>query len=111
MEAILVITTLPDAQSAARIAQQLVEARLAACVNVLAPCNSIYMWKGKPERAEEHPLLVKTLKTHYSAVERAIKASHPYELPEIIAVAIDKGLPGYLQWIVSSISPTIPTES
>lgn len=111
MEAVLVLTTLPDAESATRLARQLVESKLAACVNVLAPCNSIYRWKGEVESAAEVPLLIKTPRAGYPALERAIKASHPYELPEIIAVAIDKGLPEYLQWVGSSVPPILQSES
>jgi periplasmic divalent cation tolerance protein len=111
MEAVLVLTTLPDAESATRLARQLVELQLAACVNVLAPCNSIYRWKGEVESAEEYPLLIKTPRTAYPALERAIKASHPYELPEIIAVAIDKGSAEYLQWIESSVPPIVQAQS
>jgi periplasmic divalent cation tolerance protein len=111
MEAVLVLTTLPDAESATRLARELVESQLAACVNVLAPCRSIYRWKGEVESAEEYPLLIKTSRAGYQALKRAIKASHPYELPEIIAVAIDKGLPEYLQWIGSSVPLTVQPES
>ncbi len=99
MEALLVITTLPDATSAHALAAQLVEQRLAACVNILAPCQSVYRWEGKLEDAEEVPLLIKTSAARYAALEEAIRACHPYELPEIVAVRIDKGLPAYLAWV------------
>lgn len=99
MDALLVITTLPDAESAHALASQLVEQRLAACVNILAPCHSVYRWKGKIEDAEEVPLLIKTSAARYAALEEAIRTSHPYELPEIVAVGIDRGLPGYLAWV------------
>jgi periplasmic divalent cation tolerance protein len=99
MEALLVITTLPDAETARALAAQLVEQRLAACVNILAPSQSVYRWEGKLEDAEEVPLLVKTSAARYAALEEAIRAYHPYELPEIVAVRIDKGLPAYLAWV------------
>jgi len=99
MDALLVITTLPDAETARALAAQLVEQRLAACVNILAPCQSVYRWEGKVEEAEEVPLLVKTSAARYAALEEAIRAYHPYELPEIVAVRIDKGLPDYLAWV------------
>lgn len=99
MEALLVITTLPDTETARALAAQLVEQRLAACVNILAPCQSVYRWEGKLEDAEEVPLLVKTSAARYAALEEAIRAYHPYELPEIVAVRIDKGLPAYLAWV------------
>ena len=105
MEAIIVMTSLPDQASAQRIAQALVEARLAACVNILAPCISTYHWRGKIETAQEVPLLIKTLQQHYSKVEETIRACHPYELPEVVAVTISSGLPAYLDWIATDTSP------
>jgi periplasmic divalent cation tolerance protein len=101
MEALLVITTLPNADSAHALAHALVEQRLAACANVLAPCRSVYRWQGKVEDAEEVPLLIKTSAARYAALEAAIRAAHPYELPEIVAVRIDKGLPAYLAWVAA----------
>lgn len=99
MEPILIITNLPDRASALALAQKLVDGRLAACVNVLAECLSVYRWQGKIETTGEVPVFIKTLAQHYAEVERAVKAAHPYELPEIIAVPIGNGLPAYLQWI------------
>jgi periplasmic divalent cation tolerance protein len=101
METLLVITNLPDAYSAHALAGALVEARLAACVNILAPCRSVYRWQGKTESAEEVPVLIKTTAARYAALEAAIRARHPYELPEIIAVPVDRGLPEYLAWVDS----------
>lgn len=96
---ILVMTTLPDRESAHRVANALIESRAAACVNMLAECTSVYRWQGKTESAREIPLLIKTSRAAYPRLEAAIKAHHPYELPEIVAVSIDAGLPGYLQWV------------
>jgi len=101
----LVITNLPDRDSAAKLAQALVEQRLAACVNILSPCRSFYRWKGKTEAAEEFPLLIKTTRERYAALETAIRAGHPYELPEIIAVPVKAGLPAYLEWVDSETRP------
>lgn len=98
-EILLVITNLPDAQSAAKLAQQLVEAHAAACVNQLAPCNSTYRWQDKIETATEVPLLIKTTMAAYPRLEQLIRAAHPYELPEIIAVPVAVGLPAYLDWV------------
>lgn len=98
-EILLVITNLPDAASAEKLAQQLIEARAAACVNQLAPCTSTYRWQGKIETAAEVPLLIKTTKTAYPRLEQLIRAAHPYELPEIIAVPVAAGLPAYLDWV------------
>ncbi len=105
MTALLVITNLPDRASAERLADALIEARVAACVNILAPCRSIYRWKDAVQHDEEHPMLVKTTAERYPALEAAIRAGHPYELPEIVAVPIERGLPAYLDWIASETSP------
>ena len=101
MENLLVLTTLPDTEAARILARHLVESRVAACVNVLAPCRSVFRWEGKLEDAEEVPLLIKTTRTRYAALEAAIQEKHPYELPEIIAVPIAQGLPGYLAWVAA----------
>jgi len=99
MTALLVITNCPDQACAETLATPLVELRLAACVNVLAPCRSVYRWQGAVESAAEVPLLIKTSGERYAALEAEIRARHPYELPEIIALPVDRGLPAYLQWL------------
>ena len=99
--ACLVITNLPDRDSAGRLAHALIEKRLAACINVLSPCRSVYRWQGKTEDAEEFPMLIKTTVERYAELEAAIRAGHPYELPEIIAVPLAAGLPAYLEWVAS----------
>src|SRR5574340_1653114 len=96
---ILVITNLPDAQAAGQLAQRLIEERVAACVNQLAPCISTYRWQGSIETATEVPLLIKTTRAAYPRLEQLIREEHPYELPEIIAVSVDAGLPAYLGWV------------
>jgi len=105
MSALLVLTNLPDRAAAERIADLLIEQKLAACVNILAPCRSVYRWKGAVQHDEEHPLLVKTTAERYAELERAIRGAHPYELPEIIAVPIERGLPGYLDWVAAETKP------
>ncbi|SEP41070.1 divalent-cation tolerance protein CutA [Nitrosovibrio sp. Nv6] len=99
MEPILIFTNLPDRAAAISLAEKLVDERLAACVNVLAECTSVYHWQGKKESAREVPVLIKTLARHYARLEQLITSLHPYELPEIIAVPISSGLPAYLRWI------------
>lgn len=108
MDAILVITNLPDRDSALGVAEQLVTERLAACVSLLGECTSVYRWKGEMERAAEVTLLIKTRAALYPRVEAAIRALHPYELPEIVAVPISAGLPGYLQWIAAETAAPQP---
>ncbi len=93
MAAFLVLTNLPDRPAAERLADMLIEKKLAACVNILAPCRSVYRWKGAVQHDEEHPMLIKTTAERYPALEKALRKGHPYELPEIIAVPIDRGLP------------------
>ncbi|OIR11927.1 divalent-cation tolerance protein CutA [mine drainage metagenome] len=99
-EVLLVVTNLPDRASAERVAEALVIQRVAACVNVLAECVSIYRWEGKLEHANEVPLLIKTTRAAYPKLEEALRELHPYELPEIIALPVDAGLPEYLNWVV-----------
>lgn len=102
---LVVLTNCPDQPTAEKIAKQLVESRLAACVNVLAPCLSVYRWQGAVEEGPEVPLLIKTTAERYSDVEGVIRLHHPYELPEIIALPLSKGLPGYLDWIADESRP------
>ena len=101
----LVLTNLPDRASAEKLADALIEQRLAACVNILAPCRSVYRWKDAVQHDEEHPMLIKTTAERYPALEAAIRAGHPYELPEIIAVPVEQGLPQYLEWVASETKP------
>ena len=101
MSALLVLTSLPDRAAAERLAEMLVAKNLAACVNILAPCRSVYRWKGAVQHDEEHPMLIKTTAERYAALEQALRAGHPYELPEIIAVPIERGLPAYLDWVAA----------
>src|ERR1035437_464748 len=108
MDVLLVITNLPDAASAQALASSLIEQRLAACVNILAPCRSVYRWQGKIEAAEEVPLLIKTTAERYAALELAIRAQHPYELPEIVAVPLSGGLPAYLSWVAEETREAKP---
>lgn len=108
MPTLLVLTNLPDRASAERLADALVEQRLAACVNLLAPCRSVYRWKDGLQRDEEHPLLAKTTTERYAALQAAIRAAHPYELPEIVAVPIERGLPEYLAWIAAETDSSTP---
>lgn len=105
--ALLIMTTAPDDEIAAKIAHALVTPGLAACVNILPRMRSIYMWRGKLESGQEQLLLIKAQRSAYAAIEKEIEALHPYELPEIIAVSIDAGLPAYLDWIEGRM----PTES
>jgi periplasmic divalent cation tolerance protein len=105
MNALLVITNLPERAAAERLAESLIAKHLAACVNVLAPCRSVYRWKGEVQHDEEHPMLIKTTYERYPELEAEIRALHPSELPEIIAIPIERGLTGYLAWVAAETSP------
>lgn len=98
-DVLLVLTTLPDTATAQGIARSLVESGHAACVSIGAPVRSIYTWQGAIEEADEVPLAIKTTVAAYDALESALRAQHPYDLPEIIALPVDRGLPAYLQWV------------
>ena len=98
-DVLLVITNLPDAPAAEKLARCIIESHAAACVNQLAPCTSTYRWEGRIETASEVPLLIKTTQSAYPRLEALLRAAHPYELPEIIAVLVSVGLPAYLDWV------------
>jgi periplasmic divalent cation tolerance protein len=99
MAMIIVITTLPDSDSAVKLAETLVEKRHAACVHLLPAGLSVYRWEGKIEHTGEVTLLIKTTQATYAELETAIRATHPYDLPEIVAVPVTAGLPAYLDWV------------
>jgi periplasmic divalent cation tolerance protein len=96
---VVVITTLPDRASAHTLAESLVRERLAACVNVMSECTSIYRWEGAVETAAEVPVWIKTRAGLFSSVAQFIKDHHPYDLPEVIALPLTAALAPYLQWI------------
>ncbi|MDD1622500.1 MAG: divalent-cation tolerance protein CutA [Methylococcaceae bacterium] len=99
----LILCTCPDQKTADTIGRQLVTDKLAACVNILPGLASIYEWQGKIETAQEHLLLIKSHSERFAAIEAVIKKTHPYQLPEIIAVAIESGSSDYLKWIDSCL--------
>jgi periplasmic divalent cation tolerance protein len=101
METLIVITNCPDEETANTIALAVVEEQLAACVNILPRVQSIYRWQGSVESAAEIPLLIKATTRNYPALEARIKTLHPYEVPEIIALPIARGLPAYLNWVAA----------
>jgi periplasmic divalent cation tolerance protein len=102
---LLVLTTLPDHDAALALAGELVRKRLAACVNLLAPCASVFRWQDKVEIACEVPMLLKTTAERYPALESALRAAHPYGLPELIALPVTHGLAAYLDWVAASTAP------
>jgi periplasmic divalent cation tolerance protein len=101
-----VLVTCP-ADSAERIAGEVLETRLAACVNIIGKVRSRYWWKGRLDSADESLLLIKTRSELFGKLERTIKRVHPYETPEIIAVRIERGSREYLNWILKETGPTV----
>ncbi|MBX3245920.1 MAG: divalent-cation tolerance protein CutA [Myxococcales bacterium] len=98
-EALVVLCTAPDADTAARLARGLVEARLAACVNILGGVRSFYVWKGEVQDDAEHQLVCKTDRAHLDALMSWVRAEHPYEVPELLALPVTGGSAGYLAWL------------
>ncbi len=96
---IQIVTTVGDEGAGEVLGRHLVDARLAACCQVVGPIRSIYRWKGAVEEADEWYCVLKTRSSLYRQVEEEIKRLHPYEIPEIIAVTIDEALPAYIVWV------------
>lgn len=101
MAALVCFCTCPDAASAERLAETLVGERLAACVNLLPGVRSVYRWQGAVERADEVLLLIKTAGERLDALAARVRALHPHELPELVAVEAAGGLPAYLEWVAA----------
>ena len=95
----LVLCTCPDRETAEEIAAKLVDAGLAACVNVLPGITSIYRWQGKIERSQEALLLIKTSRSRLDELQQVLLALHPYDVPEVIALGVEQGHQPYLEWV------------
>jgi len=102
-EPLVVLCTCPDAATARRLAGEVVARGLAACVNLVPGLVSIYRWQGEVEEASEVLLVAKTARSHYTELEAALRAAHPYELPEVVAVSITAGSEPYLAWLHASL--------
>ena len=100
---IVVLSTCSDEEEAARLARQLVEEKLAACVSVVPGVRSFYRWKGAVESAGECLLVIKSSRALFGAVRKAIEKAHSYEVPEVLALAVVDGAPNYLDWLQSNI--------
>ncbi|HEX6136835.1 MAG TPA: divalent-cation tolerance protein CutA [Casimicrobiaceae bacterium] len=99
--AILVLTNVPDQGVATALAHALLDDRLAACVGIGGPIESIYHWRGRIETGREIPVAIKTRPSLYSNVEAAIRKIHPYDTPEIIAIPVTHGDARYLDWLAA----------
>lgn len=102
MSPVEIRTTAPDRETAQRIARRLVEDRLAACVQIVGPIESVYRWQGAIETSHEWLCLIKARRDQFEAIAAAIRQSHPYEVPEILALPVVEGSPDYLRWMDES---------
>ena len=102
---VIVLSTCPSRKEAKRIARGLVEARLAACVNIIDGVASIYSWKGKLEESKEVMLVVKSRRDLLGVLQERLASMHSYEVPEAIAIPVVDGLPAYLEWIDRELDP------
>src|SRR5262245_43426109 len=103
-DAIVVFLTAANGEEAARMAEMLVGARLAACVQIMPPMESVYRWQGNIERQSEVLLIAKTIRSRFAELEREVLALHSYETPEIIALPILAGSRRYLEWLDENVS-------
>ncbi len=101
---LLVLTTFPDIDTAEQLAKEIVQAKLAACVNILPQGQSVYFWENELCVEKEHVGIIKTMENQYPQLESFLQNNHPYELPEIIATLITKGSDKYLTWIEQYIT-------
>jgi len=104
-EPLQALTTAPSRVTASRIARTLIDRRLAACVQIVGPIESIYRWQGRVETAREWLCLIKTTRARFRAVAAAVAALHPYDTPEIVALPIAAGSKRYLEWLTASVRP------
>ena len=99
----MVLTTCPDEAVAARMARDLVESGLAACVSRIGPVHSTYRWQGALQDEPEVLLVIKTVSTRYSELEMRLKSLHPYDVPEIVALPVTAGSAEYLSWLQGAV--------
>ena len=111
MDAIVVLMTAGSREEAARLADMLVGARLAACVQIMPEMESIYHWQGQIRRDPEYLLLAKTTQAKFEELEREVRALHSYETPEIIALPVAAASTPYLSWLTGTVEPQRSTET
>jgi periplasmic divalent cation tolerance protein len=105
---VIVLTTLPIEGDIESFAAQLVDERLAACVNILPGMRSVYRWKNAMERADERQLIIKTTRSALTSLEARIRKLHPYDVPEFVVLPIDSGSADYLSWLAENTKPASP---
>ena len=103
MTPVVVLTTVGASFDVRQLATQLVEQRLAACVNVVPQIHSVYRWQGKIENDSEQLLLIKTVEERLDELKTALFSKHPYEVPEFVVIRIDELSDGYRSWLLSSV--------
>ena len=96
---LIVLTTTPNIKEAETLAEKIVRAKLAACVQILPQIKSFYFWEGEIQKDSENLLLIKTLSEKFAELEKFIKENHSYDVPEIVALSAEKVSPNYLEWI------------
>jgi len=101
---LIVLTTTATGEEAQRIANGIIEAKLAACVQILPKMTSVYFWEGKVQTEPEHLLLIKTLEEKFDALSEFIRTNHSYDVPEIVAIDVDRVSEDYLSWISSVLN-------
>ena len=104
---IVVLSTCSSAEEAERIARQLLEARLAACVNVIMQIRSFYRWKGRVEDSAEYLLVIKTSRDLFEQLRSVLESAHSYELPEVLALPVVAGSPNYLAWLEGELATSV----
>ena len=102
-ELLVVMVTVPDGETAGRIAGALLNARLAACVNRISGVQSVFLWQGKPDAAVEELLIIKTTGSAFAEVESLVASLHPYECPEVLALPVARVRPSYGAWVRESV--------
>lgn len=100
---VIVFVTTNSAREAKRLGKAVIHEQLAACVTILGTCQSLYRWNGKMQESSESLIMIKTTGRCYAELQKRIKDLHSYIVPEIVAISITKGLPGYLEWIRKSV--------
>lgn len=100
----VVLVTAPSPDVGAALGRALVDERLAACVNVIPGLTSIYRWQGQREEASECLLVIKTDDTRYAELERRVLELHPYTVPEVLALPVERGAPAYVEWLRDSVA-------
>lgn len=103
MKMLVVLTTAPNIKEAESLAQKIIEAKLAACVQISPQITSFYTWKGKIQKDTEHQIFIKTLPEKFDELRIFIQANHSYDVPEIVGIPVERGSQDYLTWIKDSV--------